>query len=325
MAGTVNLQVRLKRRPKHMPVAEDFEVATCDLPSLAEGQLLCRTHYLSLDLNIQDALFHHLKPGQLLPGETVNEIVLSKHPDFSAGDLVTAYAGWQRFAVSNGQNVRKIEHAVAHPPLALGILGLPGLSAYAGLLDLSQPKAGEDLVVTAAAGPIGSIAGQIGKIKGCRVTGIAGDRRECEWLSQEAGFDQVINYREEDVGGRLAESCPDGIDIFFDNVGGKLLHHAMEHLAVGARVILCGLRNGKDQSSGPDAARIIKTRATVRGMLVTDHLNRFPEFIRNCIRWINEGRIQYKEEIIEGLERAPDAFAQLVAGHNFGKMVVKVI
>jgi NADPH-dependent curcumin reductase CurA len=329
---TDNTQVLLKRRCVGVPEADDFEVTSAALESPGDGQLLCDTVYLSLDPYLRGRISgRHISgsvsPGELMPGEAISRVVESKHPDFASGDVIAAHSGWQAHSVVNAADARPIDPAVGPLSTFLGILGMPGLTAYAGLLRLGEPKAGDTVLVSAASGAVGSLVGQIAKIKGCRVVGIAGAPEKCSWVTDVAGFDDVISYRTGDLRDGLDRACPDGIDVYFDNVGGDMLQAAMERLSVGARVVLCGLMaqyNTDEMPPGPNPAFIIKARATVRGMVVYDHEDQRAEMVTKVSEWLRDGKIQYLEERTSGLENAPEAFSRLMRGDNVGKAIVVV-
>lgn len=329
---TENTQILLKRRCEGVPVAGDFEVTTAETASPADGELLCDTIYLSLDPYLRGRISgRHMSgsvsPGELMPGEAISRVVESRHAEFSSGDIVAAHTGWQAHPVVSAASVRCIDPAVGPLSTFLGILGMPGLTAYAGLLRLGEPKQGDTVLVSAASGAVGSLVGQIAKIKGCRVVGIAGAPEKCSWVTDVAGFDDVVSYKTGDLREGLDRACPDGIDVYFDNVGGDTLQAAMERLSLGARVILCGLMaqyNTDEMPPGPNPAFIIKARATVRGMVVYDHEDLRPEMVEKVSQWLREGKIQYLEDRTTGLANAPEAFSQLMQGNNVGKALVVV-
>ncbi len=329
---TDNTQVLLRRRCEGVPVADDFEVTSAPVASPADGELLCDTIYLSLDPYLRGRISgRHISgsvsPGELMPGEAISRVVESKTDTFASGDIIAAHSGWQSHPVIAADGARRIDPDVGPLSTFLGILGMPGLTAYAGLLRLGEPKEGDTVLVSAASGAVGSLVGQIAKIKGCRVVGIAGAPEKCAWVKEVAGLDDVVSYKTGDLREGLDRTCPDGIDVYFDNVGGDTLQAAMERLALGARVVLCGLMaqyNTDEMPPGPNPAFIIKARATVRGMVVYDHEDLRPEMVREVSRWLREGRIQYLEDRTEGLENAPEAFSRLMRGDNVGKAIVVI-
>ncbi len=325
-----NRQIVLKTRSDGLPSPEEFEMVTQPAEQPSEGKMLCKTHYISLDPYLRGKISgRHMSgaihPGQLMVSETVSEVLQSQHPDFANGDMVAAFVGWQDYPIIDGALARKVKPELGPVSTTLGILGMPGLTAYAGLLKLGQPKAGDTVVVSAATGPVGCMVGQIARIKGCRVVGIAGSDDKCAWAIDEAGFDACINYKAQDIREGLDQTCPDGVDVYFDNVGGDMLQAVMERLAIGARVVLCGLMaqyNSSEPPPGPNPALIIKARATVRGMVVYDHEDSRPEFEQAVSGWLKEGKIKYLEDSANGLENAPKQFCRLMRGENYGKSMV---
>lgn len=327
-----NQQILLKNRPDAVPAPSDFELVEVDIPSAGAGEVLCKTEYLSLDPYMRGQINgRHISgaihPGEMMRGETVSEVVQSGHADFKAGDFVKHFGGWQSYSVSDGTGMQKLDARISPRSLALGILGMPGLTAYAGLVHLAEPKAGDTVLVSAASGAVGSMVGQIAKLMGCRVIGIAGQQRKMDWLTDVAGFDGCFNYKDEDPADAIKRLCPDGVNIYFDNVGGDILDAAMNQLALGARVILCGLMaqyNTDSPPPGPNPGTIIRARAIVKGLVVYDHFDKQTEFLDKAIGWINSGEIKFVEDVTDGLAQAPDAFCRLMAGGNFGKTIVKL-
>ncbi len=329
---TGNTRVLLRQQCDGVPVADDFEVTTSAIETPHDGQLKCETIYLSLDPYLRGRISgRHLSgailPGELMAGEAISRVTESRHPDFSAGDIIAAHSGWQSHPVIDAASVRRIDPAVGPLSTFLGILGMPGLTAYAGLLRLGEPREGDNVLVSAASGAVGSMVGQIAKIKGCRVVGIAGAPEKCAWVTDTAGFDAVVSYKDDDLREGLDRACPDGIDVYFDNVGGDTLQAAMERLRLGARVVLCGLMaqyNTDEMPPGPNPAFIIGARATVRGMVVYDHEDLRAEMVDKVSAWLRDGRIHYLEDRTAGLENAPQAFSRLMQGQNVGKSIVVV-
>jgi hypothetical protein len=333
MPSEMNRQVLLRRRPVGAPRPDDLQLVDTPIPAPGDGQILCRTIYLSLDpymrgrMNEARSYASPVALGQVMVGGTVSQVVESKLPGFAPGDFVVGYDGWQAWAVSNGAGVRKLDPRQAPISTALGVLGMPGMTAYVGLLDIGRPKAGETVVVSAASGAVGSAVGQIAKIKGCRVVGVAGTAEKCEWVTRELGFDACVNHRTQDLGVVLAEACPAGIDVYFDNVGGAVLAAVLKRISVGARIPLCGLisqYNATEPPSGPNLAPVLINRALIKGFIVTDHGDRLADFIADCARWVREGRLKYREDVVDGLDRAPTALIGLLEGRNFGKLLVRV-
>jgi NADPH-dependent curcumin reductase CurA len=262
----------------------------------------------------------------------VSEVIASNNPNFAAGDIVLGRTGWQTHAVSDGANLRKIDPALAPVSTALGVLGMPGMTAYAGLLEVGQPKAGETLVVAAASGAVGSVVGQIARIKGLRAVGIAGGPDKCRYVKDELGFDDCLDHRAPDLAGRLAAACPNGIDIYFENVAGPVLDAVLPLLNTFARIPICGtIAHYNDTAPPPGPNRlpavwrmILTKRLTVRGLLVTDFAALHGDFLRDMAQWLKDGRVKYREDIVDGFENAPRALIGLLRGENFGKLLVRV-
>src|SRR5438309_9440726 len=329
----MNRQIRLKSRPSGIPTAANFEAADAPIPSPAEGGVLRKTLYLSLDPymrgRMSDAPSYAapVNVGDVMCGHTVSEVVESRDPAFHPGDIVAAYDGWQQYASGPGKDLRKLDPSAAPISTAIGVLGMPGLTAYVGLYDIGQPKAGETVVVSAAAGAVGSVVGQLAKIRGCRAVGVAGSEAKCELVVKELGFDACVNYRTEPLLSALQKACPKGIDVYFDNVGGDVLAAVLRLINRFARIPLCGLisqYNATELPPGPNLSPILVNRALIRGFIISDHGDRFADFHRDCAQWLREGRIRYREDVVVGLENAPEAFIGLLRGRNVGKLVVKV-
>jgi NADPH-dependent curcumin reductase CurA len=333
MAATMNRQILLKNRPEGAPTAANFELVERPAPEPGEGQALLRTRYLSLDPYMRGRMkagASYAAPaelGQPMVGGTVSEIVESRNPDLAVGDIVLSYAGWQDYALSQGGGLRKLDPTAAPLQAYLGILGMPGATAYCGLIEIGQPQPGETVVVAAASGAVGSVVGQIAKIKGCRAVGIAGGAAKCEFVVEELGFDACVDHRAPDFRERLAAACPKGVDVYFENVGGAVQQAVWPLLNNFARVPLCGLigqYNDGAPTPGPDMRSILSRRLTVRGFIVTDLAPKYPEAAGQLAEWYRSGRIKYREDVVAGLEKAPEAFIGLLQGKNFGKLVIKV-
>jgi len=329
----------LASRPHGAPIADNFRLEEDDIATPGEGQVLLRTVFLSLDPymrgRMSDAPSYSppVKIGEVMCGATVSRVVKSQHPDFAEGDWVLGYSGWQDYDISGGEGLVKLGDNPPHPSWSLGILGMPGFTAYMGLLDIGQPKSGETLVVAAATGPVGATVGQIGKIKGCRVVGVAGGSEKCRHAVDVLGFDHCIDHHAEDFAEQLAAACPQGIDIYFENVGGKVFDAVLPLLNTSARIPLCGLVSGynaTDLPAGPDRipllmATLLKKRIRLQGFIIgQDYGHRIHEFQQEMEQWIRQEIIQYREQLIDGLENAPDAFIGLLEGKNFGKVVVQI-
>lgn len=333
MSAVTNRQILFKSRPTGEPSEDNFELVETAVPELRDGQFLARTIYLSLDPYMRGRMSgrkSYTEPaelGKVMIGATVSEVVGSKSSQFAEGDIVLGYSGWQEYAVSRGEGVRQLDPARGRISYGLGVLGMPGLTAYCGLLDVGQPKAGETVVVSAAAGAVGSVVGQIAKIKGCRAVGLAGSEEKCEFVTKELGFDACINYKTQDLDEAIREHCPSGIDIYFDNVAGMVLEAVLRHINLGARIPLVGLisqYNATEMPAGPNLAPLLVKRAMIKGYLVFDSEHRNEEFLKEASGWIRQGKLKYREDIVEGLAKAPRAFLGLFRGENFGKLIVKV-
>lgn len=329
----------LASRPHGEPVADNFRLEEENVPEPAEGEVLLRTIYLSLDpymrgrMSDEPSYSPPVELDAVMVGGTVSRVEKSRHPNFKAGEWVLGYSGWQSYDISNGEGLVKLGDAPEHPSWSLGVLGMPGFTAYMGLLDIGQPKAGETLVVAAATGPVGATVGQIGKIKGCRVVGIAGGPEKCRHAVDVLGFDVCLDHRAEDFARQLAAACPRGIDVYYENVGGKVFDAVLPLLNTSARVPVCGLVSGysaTDLPAGPDRlpllmGTLLKKRIRMQGFIIAqDYGDRIGEFQQEMGRWVQEGKIKYREQIIDGLENAPSALIGLLKGENFGKVVIQI-
>jgi NADPH-dependent curcumin reductase CurA len=333
MAGSINRQILLKSRPEGAPGLDNFELAESPIPEPREREVLVRISYLSLDPYMRgrmSAAKSYAKPavvGEPMVGGTVGEIVTSRHPDYAAGDVVLGYGGWQEYALSNGAGLRKLDPATAPVSTALGVLGMPGMTAYVGLTEIGQPKPGETVVVAAASGAVGSVVGQIAKIKGARAIGIAGGAEKCRFVAGELGFDACIDHRAGDFAARLEAACPKGIDVYFENVGGAVQQTVWPLLNDFARIPVCGLIAQYSATSpmpGPDMVSVLRKRLLLRGFIVWDFAAKQGDFLRDVGDWVRTGRLKYREDVVDGLERAPAAFLGLLQGKNFGKMLVRM-
>jgi len=335
----INRQIQLASRPNGAPIVSNFNLATSSIPTLGKGQILLRTVFLSLDPYMRGRMSDaasYAEPvalGATMVGATVCRVQSSQNAGFDAGDWVLAYTGWQDFAVSDGIGLTKLDPKVAPPSYALGVLGMPGLTAYMGLLDIGAPKAGETVVVAAATGAVGSLVGQIAKLKGCRVVGIAGGATKCKSAVDDLGFDDCLDHHDSELATMLAKACPKGIDVYFENVGGKVFDAVLPLLNTSARVPLCGLISGYNSTSLPDGpdrtALLMRTllikRIRMQGFIVfDDYGHRYPEFAQAMGQWLAEGKITFREDIVDGLENAPAAFIGLLEGKNFGNLIVRV-
>jgi NADPH-dependent curcumin reductase CurA len=330
----MNRQVLLRRRPSGTPTVDDFEFADRPLPVVSDGMVLRRTIYLSLDpymrtrMSAAASYAKSVEVGHLMVGHTVSEVVESKNPAFTAGDLVAGYDGWQEYGLSAGRDLRTLDPSLAPISTAIGVLGMPGLTAYVGLLDIGKPKPKETVVVSAASGAVGSVVGQLARILGCRAVGIAGSKAKCAYVVQELGFDACVDHRGGSLRAALEGACPEGIDVYFENVGGAVLSAVLPLLNNNARIPLCGLISEYNATGGRyedmSLRPLLFRRARLQGFIVSDHPERMPDFLRDCGRWLHEGRLKYREDVVEGLASAPEAFLRLFDGKNFGKLLVRV-
>lgn len=334
--SNVNRKFTLAARPIGYPKPSDFELATDPIPIPEDEEVLIRTHYLSVDpymrgrMNDRASYAPNVQIGEVMVGSVVGEVIDSKNPDFQAGDIATGGLGWQEYAVSDGSNLRKVDPTLAPISTALGILGMPGLTAYFGLLEICNPQPGETVFVSAAAGAVGSLVGQIAKIKGCRAVGSAGSDEKVDYIVNELGFDAAFNYKTTaDYGAILDEQCPDGIDAYFDNVGGAITDAVFPLINVKARVAICGQisqYNLENPEQGPRFLwNLIVKRAKIEGFLVSEFADKHDNGLRQMAEWMQEGKLNYREEITEGFENAPAAFIGMLKGNNIGKQLVKVI
>jgi NADPH-dependent curcumin reductase CurA len=317
-----------------MPKESDFKLVETPVPQSGPGEILVRMLYVSVDpymrsrMNDAKSYAPPVQIGEVMGGGAVGKVVDSKNLQFAAGDFVEGLFGWQQYAVSNGKGVRKLDPALAPVSAALGILGMPGLTAYFGLLEIGKPRAGETVVVSGAAGAVGSIAGQIAKIKGCRVVGIAGGAAKCEWVVKELGFDACIDYKAGNLEAALAAACPQGVDVYFDNVGGPVLDAVLTQMNAFSRIALCGQISGYNN---PDALTVrnfrsfLVNRIQLRGFICSDHMDLWRPALKELGMLVHEGKLKYRESIAQGLENAPAAFIGLLNGQNFGKQLVKLI
>jgi NADPH-dependent curcumin reductase CurA len=339
MTAQLNKRIVLASRPVGAPTEQNLRLETVEKPVPAEGEVLLRTIYLSLDPYMRGRMSDaksYAEPvaiNDVMIGGTVCQVEVSHHSDFKVGEWVLAYTGWQQYAISNGEGLLKLGNAPASPSYALGIMGMPGFTAYMGLLDIGAPKSGETIVVAAATGPVGATVGQIGKLKGCRVVGIAGGEDKCRYAVEQLGFDHCIDHKATNFQQQLNEACSDGIDIYYENVGGKVFDAVLPLLNTAARIPLCGLvsqYNATSLPEGPDRlsmlmGTLLVKRIKMQGFIIfDDYADRYDEFATDMEEWLKEGKIKYKEQVIDGLENTVDAFSGLLEGKNFGKLVIKV-
>ncbi|WP_433204578.1 NADP-dependent oxidoreductase [Nocardia sp. CA-107356] len=332
-------RIVLASRPEGAPTPANFRIETVSLPEPGAGEVLLRTLYLSLDpymrgrMSAAESYATPVEVGDVMVGGTVAEVLESRASSLAKGDVVQAYSGWQTHQVAPASGLRTLDPDKAPISTALGVLGMPGFTAYSGLLKIGQPKAGETLVVAAASGPVGSAVGQIARIKGARAVGIAGGPEKCAYVRADLGFDAAIDHRAPDFADQLRAAVPDGVDIYFENVGGAVADAVYPLLNTYARVPVCGLianYNVTGAPAGPDRlpgfyGRILTKSLTVRGFIQSEFVREmYKDFLREMSDWIAQGRVRYREDLVEGLEHAPEAFIGMLEGRNFGKLVVRV-
>jgi NADPH-dependent curcumin reductase CurA len=337
--SNVTRQLTLASRPHGAPTNENFDLKTTALAPLKEGDVLLRTIYLSLDPymrgRMSDAKSYAdpVKIGEVMVGATVCQVEESKNTQFTKGEWVLAYTGWQDYVISNGEGLTSLGKTPTHPSYALGILGMPGFTAYMGLLDIGEPKEGDTVVVAAATGPVGATVGQIAKLKGCKTVGIAGGQEKCDYAINTLGFDACIDHRADDFEQQLAHACNAGIDVYYENVGGKVFDAVLPLLNTAARVPLCGLvsqYNATELPPGPNKmgalmGQLLVKRIKMQGFIVfDDYGHRYNEFAQDMQTWLSAGKIHYREHVVEGIENTVSAFNNMLSGNNFGKTVVKI-
>jgi NADPH-dependent curcumin reductase CurA len=333
--ATTQRVIKMAAHPVGALKDSDFELVDAPVPEAADGEALVRTLYLSLDpairvwMNGVDTYVPGIHVGDVMRAGGLGEVVQSRNPNYREGDLVFGMMQWSDYCIA-GSGPEGMMTVPRQDPITayLSVYGVTGLTAYFGMLEVGQAKERETVVVSGAAGAVGSVAGQIAKIIGCRVVGIAGGPEKCEWLTEDLGFDAWIDYKAEDVNARLRETCPDGIDVFFDNVGGEILDAALAQINLHARVVLCGAISQYDTADfapGPrNVLNLIPQRGRMEGFIVLDYRDRFLDAILQLGQWVQEGRIRYAEDVVEGLENTPTAFRKLFTGENTGKLIVRV-
>ncbi|WP_426751546.1 NADP-dependent oxidoreductase [Myxococcus sp. Y35] len=331
-------RIVLASRPEGRPTPANFRIEDAAVPEPRDGELLLKVLYLSLDpymrgrMSAAKSYAPPVELGAVMVGGTVAQVVRSRHPDYTEGDFVLSYSGWQSHDLSNGKGLRKLDPKAAPLSTALGVLGMPGFTAYSGLLTIGRPQPGETVVVAAASGPVGATVGQLARIKGARAVGIAGGPEKCAYVRDELGFDAAVDHRAPDFARQLKEACPKGVDVYFENVGGAVWDAVFPLFNEFARIPVCGLiaqYNSTGPFEGPDRLPIVmrdvlSKSLTLRGFIQREFVSQLPDFYRDMSAWIREGRVRYREDIVEGLDRAPEAFIGLLEGRNFGKLVVKV-
>ncbi|HCK09548.1 NADP-dependent oxidoreductase [bacterium] len=331
----MNRQITLAQRPYGVPKDSDFKLVETDVPEPEAGELLIRNEYMSVDpymrgrMNDRKSYAPGIEIGAVIVGATVGQVIESNHPGFQSGDTVQASLGWQTHGVTNGDGARKIDSSLAPISTSLGVLGMPGLTAYFGLLDVTNPVAGETVVVSAASGAVGSVVGQIAKINGCRVVGTAGSDEKVRYVLDDLGFDGAFNYKTSiDYEASLSELCPDGIDVYFDNVGGPVTDAVFPLFNLWGRMAVCGQISQYNATEPPVGPRLfwhcITKRLRIQGLLVSDWADQHDQALREMAQWVTSGQIKYREDVVEGIENAPEAFMGLLRGDHIGKRVVKI-
>ena len=334
MSNDTNTQVRLAKRPVGEPTHDDFEMTQEPTPKAGSNEMVVASRYLSLDPAMRGwmregkSYIDPVNPGDVMRALGVGEVIESNHPDFQVGDTVSGMLGIQAYIKSDGKGFHKVDPNLAPLPTYLNTLGMTGMTAYFALLEVGAPQVGETVVISGAAGAVGSIAGQIAKLKGCRVIGIAGGAKKCALLVDELGFDGAIDYKKEDLNAALKRECPKGVNVFFDNVGGDILDAVLGRLAPKARVIICGAisqYNNKEAVKGPaNYLSLLVNRARMEGFVVMDYAPRFAEASKEMAGWLASGQLKSREDIVEGLQTFPETLLKLFSGENFGKLVLKV-
>jgi NADPH-dependent curcumin reductase CurA len=329
--NAVNTQCRLAARPADLPTASDWTIVEVPKPIAAEGEFVVEVDYLSIDpamrtwMNAGRSYVPPVEIGEVMRALGVGHVVASRHPGFAVGDQVSGIFGVQNYVVSNGAEVNKIDTTIAPATVHLGALGISGLTAYFGLLDIGRPEPGQTVVVSGAAGSVGSIAGQVARIKGCRTIGIAGGEQKCRWLVEEVGFDAAIDYKNADLRAELKTHAPDGVDVFFDNVGGATLEAVLNRLARGARIVLCGaVSQYNDTPRGPaNYMQLLVARASMTGFVVFDYADRYPEGAAQLAKWLNTGELRSHQQIEHGyVGDFPETLLKLFRGENTGKLIL---
>jgi hypothetical protein len=335
MTESRNRQIVLAARPVGLPKPSDFRLVETPIPEPGPGEMLVRARYLSLDPYMRGRMSEapsYARPvaiGEVMVGAVVGDVVRSRHPDFAEGDVVEERLGWQEYGLSRGREARKVDPRLAPISTALGVLGMPGLTAYFGLLDVGRPRPGETVVVSAAAGAVGAVVGQIARLGGCRAVGVAGSRAKIDYVVRDLGFDAGIDYREaSDLDRALADACPRGVDVYFDNVGGRIAEAVSRHVNLFARIAVCGLVSQYNLAQPEVAPRnerfVLVNRVRVQGFIVSDFYQRRDEGLRQLAEWLREGKLRYREDIVDGLENAPPAFIGMLQGRNLGKQLVRL-
>ncbi|WP_439129458.1 NADP-dependent oxidoreductase [Polaribacter sp.] len=331
-----NKQIILKNRPKGFPDENTWKLEENDIPELEEGEILIQHHYISLDpamrgwMNDTKSYIPPVELDHVMRAGAIGKVIKNNNnPKFDIGDCVTSWGGVQQYSVSNGDGWFKVDEKLASMPMYLGALGMPGMTAYFGILEVGNIKEGDIVLVSGAAGAVGAIVGQIAKIKGCTVIGIAGGQEKCNYIKNELGFDEAIDYKSENIYSALKKKCPKGIDVYFDNVGGVILDAALSKLRMHAKVVICGAisqYNNKNKINGPsNYLSLLVTRSTMQGMVVMDYTKDFGKAAKEMSTWLQEGKLKSREDIYEGIENFRETYNRLFTGEKNGKLVLKVI
>ena len=331
---SINRQYRLAARPQGLPQASDFQVVDSAIATPGEGEILVKNLYISLDpamrgwMNEGRSYIPPVQIGEVMRALTAGVVVSSRHPGFRAGDYVTGAGGVQCYYTAPGAQLTRVDRTLAPLPTYLSVLGMPGFTAYFGLLDVGQPQPGETVLVSAAAGAVGSVVGQIARLKGCRAVGIAGGPEKCQYLTDVLGFDAAIDYKHDDLRRAIKQACPEGVDVYFDNVGGDMLDTVLTRLSRRARVVICGAISQYNQMQAVDGPRnylsLLVNRARMEGFVVFDYRDRYPEALRDMGTWLAAGKLRSREHIFEGLDSFPEVLLRLFTGEKLGKLVLKV-
>lgn len=331
----MNKQLILTERPKGMPDGNTWTLQDAEIPEIKEGELLIQNHFISLDpamrgwMNDSKSYIEPVQIGDVMRAGAIGKVVKSKNEAFKVGQTVTGWSGVQQYSISNGDNLYVVDDSQLPMTKFLGVLGMPGMTAYFGILEVGKIREGDIVVVSGAAGAVGSVVGQIAKIKGCYVVGIAGGKEKCDYITQELGFDAAIDYKSENVFEAIAAKCPKGLDVYFDNVGGEILEAALSRLKKHARIVICGAisqyNNIEDMKGPRNYMSLLVNRASMQGMVVMDYAEHYPQAMREMAGWIIQGKLKSKESIFEGIENFQDTFQRLFTGKKLGKLLLKVI
>lgn len=331
----MNKQLLFVKRPKGLPDTSTWTLETHPIPDITSDEFLVQQHYVSLDpamrgwMSDSKSYIEPIAIGDVMRAGSIGKVIKSKHPDYKIGDCVTGWGGVQQYAVGTAKNWYKVDPSLAPMPMYLGTLGMPGMTAYFGILEVGKIKKGEVVLVSAAAGAVGSIVGQIAKLKGCYVVGIAGGKTKCDYLKNTLGFDATIDYKSENIFDAIKETCPKGIDVYFDNVGGEILEAALSRLRMHARLVICGAisqYNNLEETKGPrNYMSLLVNRATMQGMVVMDYASEYSKAAKVMGQWLMEGKLKSNESIYNGIENFQETFMRLFTGDKLGKLLLKVI